>query len=284
MLPNNLCWRPLAVTPRRMENQKITSNGNAPLLRELLKSELISRCKKNPQYSLRAFAKSLGVSPSILSRVISGDRDPSREFISKAAASLRLPIEKLRKVYEVQPSDTEARLSDFKDLMQDQFEVLSDWVHYAIFELMETKDFEPTPKWMSARLGISIFEVERALERLEALKLIERGTNGYKKLVPDIATTSHEFSTLALRNLQRQFLEMAAKSMDEVPFEQRSQTTMVMAIDPRRIKEAKEKIKKFRFEMLGYLQESQNMSEVYNLTIGFYPVTKVRSKKQGVKK
>jgi uncharacterized protein (TIGR02147 family) len=250
-------------------------------LQQLLQRELVERCKKNPKYSLRSFARQLGVSASLLSRVLTGAREPSNQFSSKVAASLQWDPSVLKRINS-RPNASH-RLGEFRDLMVDQFEVLSDWIHYAIFELMETKDFQPNMKWMAARLGVSTYEVQMAIERLESLKLIRVDEKGFQKIVPDITTTSYEFSTVALRQLQRQFLEQAARAMDEVPMELRSQTTMTMAIDPRRIKEAKERIHKFRREMITFLQESQNLNEVYNLTIGFYPLTK-KQMKTGEKK
>lgn len=242
-------------------------------LRQVLQKELVDRCKKNPRYSLRAFARQLGVSASVLSRVMAGSREPSKRFVVNAASCLRLDP-KILNALQSSKDPSRIRREEFRDLMADQFEVLSDWVHYAIFELMETNDFHSDVKWMSVRLGLSVFETQMALDRLESLKLIEKFKGRYKKLVPDIATTAHEFSTVALRQVQRQFLEMAAKAMDEVPMERRSQTTMVMAIDPSRVVEAKERIRKFRYEMIEFLQETKELKEVYNLTIGFYPVTK----------
>jgi hypothetical protein len=44
---------------------------------EFLRAELTRRSERNPQYSLRAFSRALGVQPSTLSRVLSRQLDPS---------------------------------------------------------------------------------------------------------------------------------------------------------------------------------------------------------------
>ena len=42
--------------------------------RDLLASEFERRCQQNPRYSLRGFARAMGVHHSTLSRLLSGDR------------------------------------------------------------------------------------------------------------------------------------------------------------------------------------------------------------------
>ena len=43
-----------------------------------LQNEFIDRCKKNPRYSLRAFARSLEIDSSSLSRLLNGKRMVSK--------------------------------------------------------------------------------------------------------------------------------------------------------------------------------------------------------------
>ena len=55
----------------------------------LLKQELSSRQAKNPQYSLRAFARFLNVDPSYLSKVLHGSRCFSDKTCQEILAKLR---------------------------------------------------------------------------------------------------------------------------------------------------------------------------------------------------
>jgi hypothetical protein len=66
----------LRYTPRVKETAQKTGS-----YRDLLKRELESRCGRNPRYSLRAFAKDLGLSAPRLSHVLNG-----RFGLSRAAA------------------------------------------------------------------------------------------------------------------------------------------------------------------------------------------------------
>jgi hypothetical protein len=57
---------------------------------DLLKSELDARAKKNPRYSLRAFALFLGIDAGCLSRCLSLKQSMSLEIAEKVIAKLHL--------------------------------------------------------------------------------------------------------------------------------------------------------------------------------------------------
>ncbi|MGE0617107.1 MAG: hypothetical protein AB7P04_15865 [Bacteriovoracia bacterium] len=66
--------------------------------RELLKAALAQRIQKNPAYSLRAFARDLGISPGHLCEVLSGKHRLSRRMESLVVNKLigqpaALPLE-----------------------------------------------------------------------------------------------------------------------------------------------------------------------------------------------
>src|SRR4051812_3089835 len=62
-----------------------------------LKSEFARRCERNRAYSLRAYARALGLAPGALSEVFSGKRVPSYRMARKLVAALDLsPTEEER--------------------------------------------------------------------------------------------------------------------------------------------------------------------------------------------
>src|SRR5688572_4111377 len=94
---------------------------------EQLQAEFSQRRKRNPRYTLRAFARQLGISHSLLSMMFGGQRRLSRRTMQKIEAALPRPP-------EGETADDSHRLS------LDQFEALSDWTHYAILSLLELPD------------------------------------------------------------------------------------------------------------------------------------------------
>jgi len=97
---------------------------------------------------------------------------------------------------------------------------MADWYHDAILELSKVPGFELADKYISRRLGISLFQARSAIQRLKRLGLISVDENlGWtthcERSLVNFDDTSH--STQALREYQKQLLELSKKSIDEVP-------------------------------------------------------------------
>jgi len=62
-------------------------------LQLLLRQKLTRRLHLNPRYSLRAFAKHLGVSPAYVSLVMNGKRSPAHAALKKNGPQARRPLD-----------------------------------------------------------------------------------------------------------------------------------------------------------------------------------------------
>src|SRR4051794_31830317 len=67
-------------------------------LAEFLRAELERRRRVNRRYSLRAFAKALGVESSYLSKVLRGERQVTRQLLHRIEHRLRLTEETVRRM------------------------------------------------------------------------------------------------------------------------------------------------------------------------------------------
>jgi len=244
-----------------------------------LQNELIERCKKNKGYSLRSFARFLGLDPSTLSQILRRKRNLTRKSKLVLGHRLGLGPEEMTQFLGVSESLGE-KIGQAQELTLDTFRVIADWYHYAIFELVTISNFQPDAKWIAKTLAISINEAHAAIERLLRLELIEIGRNGKWKQGSDlITTTGNSFTATAFRKLQKQVIERAMTALEEVPIENRDQSSMTMAINSKRLPQAKERIKKFRRELCTFLQKDQIRDSVYQLGVSFYPLTKLESEK-----
>jgi uncharacterized protein (TIGR02147 family) len=79
--------------------------------------------------------------------------------------------------------------------------------------------------------------------------------------------------------MQRQLLMKALSTLESIPLEERDHSSMTMAIDTRKLKQAKEKIRRFRRELSGYLTRVDERDAVYALTIALFPLTNQKSLK-----
>lgn len=252
--------------------------------RSLLQQELLQRCKANPRYSLRAFAQFLRLESSALSKILAGKRAISPAMFDRLAKRLaldpseaaRLRPARLRRrgLLESAAQREDSVAPDYRELSLDLFQTISEWYHYAILELTRTKGFVSEPRWVARALGLTVSEVNIAVQRLQRLEMLRIDSHG--RWIDEsgaVTNIQDEFTSIALRKLQRQVLEKAMIALEEVPITQRDQTSMTMAIDSRRLPEAKTRIAKFRRELCAYLKSGSPYDRVYHLSVSLYPVS-----------
>lgn len=256
--------------------------------RDILNAELERRLQRNGRYSIRAFAKALALDAGSLSRVLAGKQIPGPKMGNKICRNLGLgPAEQQaflqslairqaqRSLQRISPVLREFRGSAPapKDLQVDLYKVIADWYHVALLELTYVEGFRPDTHWIAKQLGITILEAKLALDRLELLGLVERKGKTLVKVDHQLSTTDKELSTQALRKNQRQWLEKAIDSLDNDPIEERSVTSMTMAIDPDKLPLARKAISEFNRHLCRLLEDGRRR-RVYNLEVALYPVQK----------
>ena len=249
--------------------------SNSRSFSDALKAELERRRGKNPRYSARAFAKFLNTDFSTFSKILHGKRAIGRRTIEKIGKQLNFADAEIKR-FVADANQPSSSGSGYAPLGNDAFNVIADWYHLAILELMVTPDFSPDPRWIAARLGVPLKTTKAAIQRLQRAGLLSIDTEGTwhdlsggrSSILPSTDTTA------ALRRHQRQTLQRAREVVDKVPWEERDQTSMTMAIDKARLVEAKELITRFRRELAHFLCRSgAPRTDVYNLSISLYPLT-----------
>jgi len=240
--------------------------------RELLLTELNSRKGKNPNFSLRSFARVLGVSPSHLSHLISGKKPLTQRQAVKISEKLNLsPSEKIDLLAAMNP---EMRITQFRDrkiLKEDEFRLISDWYHYAILSLGEVKGSKASNKWIAKRLGISEVQAHEAFERLKRMGLIKMMGSGYRQNSPPLDTPL-DVPSAALRRFHGQNLDRAKEKMESLPVTLRDFSSITIAFNPSNLKKAKELITKFEDKFCSEFEKGEK-TEVYTLAVQLFPAT-----------
>ena len=169
-----------------------------------------------------------------------------------------------------------AKEPQLKQLTLDSFAVISDWYHFAILELVNLKHFKPEAKWIAKVLGITPSEVNIAVERLVRLELLKTEKKRWCATSSGNSTIGTELTTIALRKVQKQFLEKALTALESVEPELRDQTGVTFPIAVRDLPQMKEEIKKFRRQLIKQFEKPEGGDEVYQLSCSLYPLTKTQ--------
>lgn len=249
---------------------------------QILKNELARRIEKNPAYSMRAFAKSLDMNIGVLSGLING----KRALTAKAADALcdKLGIAPLKKseiiLATLKNPVRENSKFDRVEIAEETFKAVSEWYHWAILQIVRTERYlksakHSDPKWMARELSISELQAKLAIERLISLNLLTRDQSGFlKRHSKNITIANKNATSAALKKWQRQLREKAIASLESDPIEVRSMTSITMAINPAKIKEAKSLIDEFQ-ERLSEFLEQGSKKKVYQLCVSLYPLQKL---------
>lgn len=235
-----------------------------------LQRQFTERCKRNPRYSLRAFAKTLNMDASSLSQILGGKRAVSKKTIQTLCEKLSATPQDLKNFGLLK---VEAKDEDFMQVSLDTFSVISEWYHYAILELTFTSGFKADPKWIARKLSITVEEAKAATERLKRLGLLLEENGSLIKSSKFITNLSAVNTSAAHRELQRQVIEKALSAIDECQPEEKDITSITMAIDVKKMGAAKDLIRKFRRDLSALLEDGEQ-SRVYNLAIQLYPISK----------
>ncbi len=243
----------------------------------LIKNNLDLKMAKNPSYSLRSYAKHLGISPATLSGVINGKRKLSPDKIGKIGLSIGLSPEQIwnyqRETLGIKNNSQE---DHFNELSQDLFIMVSNWYHLAILEVMKLNDFQANEKWIANRLKIKPSQVKFAIERLQRIGILEITKNNVwiDKMNGFTSHYQKEKTSEARKNYQRELLEKSLMSLNEDDYSVRDHSSTSMAIHTKDIGKAKDLIKNFRQELSKALEKNAKPNEVYQLQISFFPLTK----------
>lgn len=256
-----------------------------------LKRELEKRIRKNPSYSMRSFAASLGLNIGTLSGLMSGKRPLSAKVAVQLCEKLQYGPRESAKILEGVYREHQkkhlghvltAREVQESELEQDKFTVIADWYHYAILQLVHTDEYASSPrhsdpKWVAQQLSITASQAKLALDRLVEVGLLRRIPSGlYERTEAALTTQNKTRTSSALIRHQEQMRLKAIESLKNDPIETRLMRSMTMAIDPARLPEAAELMEEFQNE-LSELIEKKPRKQVYQLTLSLFPLQKRRS-------
>lgn len=259
--------------------------------RTYLRRELLLRTRRNPRYSLRAFARDLGMAPSKVSEILRGQAGISGAAAARISKKLAFPdaearlfvtLVELGSRSQLKRREAERKLAElrashgFNDLELERFTVVSEWYHGAILELTRVDGFRSDPGWIASRLGLSRAETSSAVARLLELGLLRETKDGrWEPTEANLATPSG-IPSRAIRAYHSQILHKADHAIEAIPVEERDFSALTLAINSSQLEEAREELRKFRRRFCSNLQSSPGKDRVYCLSIQFFPVDKVR--------
>ena len=253
----------------------------------IINDVLVERMKVNPLYSYHAFAKKIGISQSYLSLLLNQKRKLTIKTAQKIANQFAwsdLENEYFELIVKRELSKTievneyyQKEINRFKKKHSNQllslkkFCVIQDWYYSAILEcvLMTQNSKEQDIDLWAKYLNVRPLQLKKSLKKLEALDFIYKKNNHYYRNDQGVIETPSDFASDALKNFHKQILQKAITAIDQQTIDQRSFSGMTMAINTKKLPDAKKKIKNFIAEM-SELLEVDKKDDIYQLHISLF--------------
>lgn len=256
------------------------------VFRRLLQKKYEELRFENPLFSRRAFSKSIGLSAGAISEIFNGQRHVSLKLAKRIVEKLGLDPQSRMEIFSafekhkkkprrVRSKTIAAPDPEYLRLSADQFRVIGDWYHFAIWMLMKTSDFISDVTWISNRLGLNSAIVRAAIDRLKRLGLVSEDEYGNFTTSDPAVFTPDDVSNASLRLLHFELLQKSRTALETLPVEDRDFTGYMLNLNPSQLPRVKEKIRKFQDELSAEF-ESQPQPEVYQLCVQLFPLTRVR--------
>lgn len=276
-------------------------------VQEVLEHVFQLRKIKNSSYSLRAFSRDIGLSPSRLSEVLSSGKNLSPAKAEEIAPKIFDCADDARYLKDLasfastmnaqERERINFRLQTYRQsktmniLGLDEFEFISAWYHLAILELLNTSHPQKTESWISKKLGLGEPTVHRVLQRLTRLGLIN-SQNGELTVIKDRnfvpAVLKDEKVSKAMLEFHRSIIIHGLSSVEYLPRSERLLSTALVRVPKSAVARFLEKVQDLQNDLISQTiseqrdnrkfkessKSSGNEEEIIAFTVQAHKVTK----------
>lgn len=104
--------------------------------------------------------------------------------------------------------------------------------------------------------------------------MIARNEEGFLKPVDQVITTGTQWQSLAIREFQRQMIQLGAEAIERWPKEQRDISTLTISTSQATLETIQERLTLARKEILDLIQQDESVEGVYQINMQVFPLTK----------
>ncbi|MAZ50022.1 MAG: hypothetical protein CME65_15780 [Halobacteriovoraceae bacterium] len=249
---------------------------------------------RNPGYSLRAWAKSLGMkSHGPLHAILKKQRKIPKNLIIPLIKTLKLDKEEA-KYFELLVDLSRAKKPEEIDFYKDKlaklspvplreihdleaYKYLTDPIHFTVAEMTQLKEFNDSPAWMkkSLRVNQNMRELEVIIERLRNLGIVQRKKkNHYEKPLQHLYTKL-EVTSEVVQNYHKFCSELAIDQVSKQDISEKEFNALCFNIKKKDLPQIKEQIRDFINRLVEENEApAHEGDETYQLNVQFFSLTK----------
>lgn len=244
-----------------------------------------------PNLSLTILARKLAIDPSLLGKIIQGERHLATSRIqpvcdmaglvgnqaeyfrhlvlhakSKTAREAQACFERMQELRRIAP----VPLDDAQESYWDK------WIHVALRSHLMCgnfrDDWEKLGELLHPRQNAST--VETAMRTLRRLGMIGKDADGYWRPIEPFVRDKQGSQTRALRNFHRQSLLLALDALENIPATQRNISSVAITVDDAEYAELVRMIEDLRSRALTRASKIERPQRVVQLNLQLFPLTR----------
>lgn len=260
--------------------------------RYFLRNEFENRNRRRPQYSLRAFARDLELSPGALSDFLNSKMGLSKDrvyFLSKKLSLQDAQREHWWDLIESQYARdlqarkmaqlrAKARSKESKSrLALEQFKYISEWQHLAILELIEMSSDNHSASVIAKNLNLPLKIIKESISRLEKLGMINTSEKSWK--VHNDATVIEDFSSdKAVINFHSQIISRLLKALETQSSNERESQSIILALPQDKFVELQSELNEVTIKTLMKYTQFSNKNTLYCLSSHLFRISEKEKK------
>ncbi len=244
-------------------------------------------------FTWRDFAKLAGYSSPVFLKLVCDDKanlsDVGIERVANAMGLTGADLQYFRALVNFnQEKDSAKKKELFKELRaiakenemslvgEDQYDYYESWINPVLRELVPQVP-DATPAQMADMLAFDTqaAEVKKALKLLQKVGLLNKDSEGrYEQSSKAITTGNIEVASLSVREMHRQMGQLAVRSLDEVPVNERDVSGLTIGVSEDAYYRITKEIEDFRRRIASIVMQDTDEDRVYRLNVQLFPLTK----------
>lgn len=246
---------------------------------------------KNPSFSLRAAARSCGLSPAALSMFLNGKKKISVQVARQLAVWTKLRV-KEQEYFITMVEHELARSASIKQVLENRMEelareeanrrikkskldydfVFSNWFHLPLLVMLKTPELcQKSPQELANFLNLDVKDISNALKQFQKIGIAEYQMDGWK--INDELLFAAEGPHLGLRNFHRLMLGKAQDSLETQNNSEKFVGSETMLFDEESLQEANEAIEECFSKVLAIAAKSKKQ-KLYHFGIQLFKLSK----------
>jgi len=237
----------------------------------IIKRDFAAKREKNLRFSLRAYAKKLGISAGVLSRLLSGNKkwkiSPGRATKMLASLELKSSIRNSMLVKMGQPPQHQKTV-----LLSTQEKVLSQWYYVPVLIYFDLPEQYRSKKAIAQKLRLSEARVTQAIEDLIEMGLLKRTASGEIQKSDELMTTKDGVPDEALRWFHEVNLRLFQKMVKNQNVHQRDFTSFTFAGSKKKIDFLRAEIRNLYEKAESIMNDENDNDTVYRVSVQLAPL------------